>query len=406
MIDLDHNATTRPTPGVVEGVLHALREAWHNPSSVHRGGQAARARVELAREQIAALLAAHAREVTFTGSGTESIDLAIRGTLARLPAPKRVLVTTPVEHAAVRDLASELAKAEGVEVRPLPVDPGGLVDPADVARLAQGAGLVSVQWANNETGAIQPIREIAEAARRAGCVVHVDATQWVGKEPADVGQGSGAWCDLLTCSAHKFHGPKGVGVLWARSGLGLRPRLLGTQELGRRGGTENVPGIVGAGLAADEARAWLADPALRAAQRGLRDLFESRVLAGAPGLRVNGPPDAGRRLWNTTNIAFPRLEAEAVLLLLSERGVNASAGAACSSGSLEPSPVLLAMGVPPEYAHGSVRFSLSRETTRDEIEHAATIVAQGVRTLAAGVPPAREATVATRTPGQADILGP
>ncbi len=396
MIDLDANATTRSTPEVIDAVVRALRETWHNPSSVHRAGQAARATVELAREQVAALLGTRPREVTFTGTGTESIHLAIRGTLARLPASRRVLVTTPIEHAAVRDLAADLAGAGagaggGVEVRTLPVDAGGLVDPADVTRLAQGAGVVSVQWANNETGAVQPIAEVAAAARAAGAVVHVDATQWVGKEPTDL---SGAWCDLLTCAPHKFHGPKGVGVLWARAGLGLRPQLPGSQELGRRAGTENVPGIAGAGVAAEQAARWLADPARRAAQRALRDRFEQGVLAACPGSVVNAPTcpttsptDSARRLWNTSNIAFPRLEAEALLLYLSERGLNASAGAACSSGSLEPSPVLLAMGVPEHLAHGSVRFSLSRETTAGEIDRAIPLVGEAVRTLAAALPP-------------------
>lgn len=382
MIDLDANATTRPTPEVIDAVGRALRETWHNPSSVHRAGQAARAAVELARAQVAALLGARPREVTFTGTGTESIHLAIRGTLARLPAARRVLVTTPVEHAAIRDLAADLG-GEGVEVRTLPVDAGGLVDPADVARLAQGAGIVCVQWANNETGAVQPIAAVAAAARAAGAVVHVDATQWVGKEPTDL---SGAWCDLLTCAPHKFHGPKGVGVLWARGGLGLRPQMPGSQELGRRAGTENVPGIVGAGVAAEQAAQWLADPARRGVQRALRDRFEQGVLGACPGSVVNAPADPARRLWNTSNIGFPRLEAEAVLLFLSERGLNASAGAACSSGSLEPSPVLRAMGVPEHLAHGSVRFSLSRETTAGEIDRAIPLVGEAFRTLAAALP--------------------
>lgn len=387
MIDLDANATTRPTPEVIDAVVRTLRETWHNPSSVHRAGQAARAAVELAREQVAALLGARPREITFTGTGTESIHLAIRGTLARLAASRRVLVTTPIEHAAIRDLAADLAGAGaggGVEVRTLPVDAGGLVDPADVTRLAQGAGVVSVQWANNETGAVQPIADVAAAARAAGAVVHVDATQWVGKEPTDL---SGAWCDLLTCAPHKFHGAKGVGVLWARAGLGLRPQMPGSQELGRRAGTENVPGIAGAGVAAEQAARWLADPARRAAQRALRDRFEHGVLAACPGSVVNAPADPARRLWNTSNIAFPRLEAEAVLLYLSERGLYASAGAACSSGSLEPSPVLLAMGVPEHLAHGSVRFSLSRETTAGEIDRAIPLVGEAARTLAAALPP-------------------
>ncbi|MBY0309321.1 MAG: aminotransferase class V-fold PLP-dependent enzyme, partial [Phycisphaerales bacterium] len=179
--------------------------------------------------------------------------------------------------------------------------------------------------------------------------------------------------------SHKWHGPKGVGVLWARPGVRLAPRLVGTQENGRRGGTENTSAIVGAGVAARLALQWVADPALREAQRALRDRFERAVLSAVPEARVNGPTDPSCRLWNTANIAFPRLEAEALLMAFSERGLCASAGAACSSGSLDPSPVLLAMGVPPELAHGSVRFSLSRESTADEIDRAAAVVTEGVQ---------------------------
>ena len=197
--------------------------------------------------------------------------------------------------------------------------------------------------------------------------------QWIGKEPADVTPG---FFDSLTFSPHKFHGPKGVGVLWTRRGLGIAPMLHGTQELGRRGGTENVPGILGAGVACREAREWLADPSERRRLAALRDRFESAVLAAAPGAVINGPRDPARRLWNTTNIGFPRLEAEALLLMLSERGVCASAGAACSSGSLDPSPVLLAMGIPEPVAHGSLRFSISRHTTPSELDEAAGIVAE------------------------------
>lgn len=257
---------------------------------------------------------------------------------------------------------------------------GGVVDVLRAAEVLHGATLVSVQWANNETGVVQPVREIARLARAAGAMVHVDATQWVGKMPASVADG---WCDLLTFSAHKFHGPKGVGVLWARSGVGVRPRIVGTQEMGRRGGTENVPGILGAGVAAQEAVAWLKDDAERTRLAGLRDWFEREVMAGCEGVvrtAVNG--GGVERLWNTTNIGFEGLEAEALLMLLSERGVCASAGAACSSGSLEPSPVLLAMGVPEAFAHGSVRFSLSRETTQAEVREAVGVVVACVKRLA------------------------
>jgi cysteine desulfurase len=374
VIYLDNNATTQPSEGVVRAVVAALTEYWHNPSSIHRPGQNARAQVELARASVAALIGARPREVVFTSGGTEAIDLCIRGVVEREPG--KPIVTTCVEHSAVRELV-ELLAGSGTPVRYLALDGEGVVDIARAGETLSGAGLLTIQWANNETGAIQPVKELASIARREGALIHIDATQWVGKMPADV---STRWCDLLTFSPHKFHGPKGVGTLWIHPGVGLRPRILGVQELGRRGGTENVPGIVGAGVSAREASEWLADPSARERLGALRDLLERLVLEGYPAAVVNGPRT--RRIWNTTNIGFPRLEAEALLMLLSERGVCASAGAACSSGSLEPSPVLLAMGIPPEIAHGSLRFSLSRHTTEDEVREAAGIIVECATRLA------------------------
>lgn len=393
---------------MIAAVEDALRTHWHNPSSVHRAGQAARQQVELARQSMADLIGVKAREVTFTSGGTEAIDLAIRGTLEAMPATRRGLLTTAVEHAAVRDLAAEWERL-GNPVSRAPVSLQGIVDVDDLAqRIGPSTGIVSIQWANNETGAVQPVDAIYELCQRRGVMFHCDATQWVGKIPV----AGTPPCDLLTCSPHKFHGPKGIGGLWARAGTRLRPQLYGTQELGRRGGTENVPGIVGAGVAAEEAAAWLGDGGERTRLAGLRDRFEELVRAGVGEMVVNGvashlnkeappsplaargdhtseanprpntlPPGGGARLWNTTNIGFPHLEAEALLMLLSEQGVCASAGAACSSGSLDPSPVLLAMGIPEAVAHGSVRFSLSRHTTKEEIEEAAGIVVRCVKKL-------------------------
>lgn len=379
-INLDNNATTRPLPEVVEAVNRALNELWHNPSSVHRGGQAARHAVELARAQLATLAGVKPRELVLTGSGTESIDLAIRGVLAATG--RRAIVTDDVEHAAVRDLAASLERDEQIEVRRLPVLEGGVVDVDALPRLlADGAvGLVSVQWANNETGVIQPIEEVFRVCAELNTVLHCDGTQWIGKEPVDSsGEFGGPPCDLLTFSPHKFHGPKGVGCLWIGRRTRVRPRIHGSQELGRRGGTEGVPAILGAGAAAAAAAEWLADGPERDRLAGLRDRFEAGVLSACPGAVVNG---AGHpRLWNTTNIGFPRLEAEILLLRLSEAGVYASAGAACSSGSLDPSPVLLSMGVAPEVAHGSLRFSLSRFTTEEEVDRAIGIVADAVAGL-------------------------
>lgn len=409
MINLDHNATTPPSPGVVRAVERALVELWHNPSSVHRGGQAARHAVELARASVAALVNARAREIIFTSGGTEALDLAIRGRLESLrengAGGALNIVTTPVEHHAIRDLcehlAGEMAGGVGsggarspgdasprVEIRRAPVSREGVIDAVGLAQLIDtNTALIVVQSANNETGTIQPIEIICKCARVKGARVLVDATQTVGKLPFDVRRDPSP--DAVVFSPHKFHGPKGVGVLWLAPGFRVVPQVRGTQELGRRGGTENVPGIVGAGVAADEAREWLADASRRQEIAALRDRFEELVLAGVEGAVVNGPrdsagasTDSARRLWNTTSIGFPRLEAEALLLLLSERGVAASAGAACSSGSLEPSPVLLAMGIEPEIAHGSLRFSLGRDSTREEIERAAAVVVECVGVLA------------------------
>lgn len=378
MIYLDNNATTQPLAEVSEAVRAALEDDWANPSSVHRAGQAARRRVELARGEVAALLGRSAREIVFTSSGTESIDLALRGTLAARGAS--AMVTDDAEHEAVRGLAEALER-EGVSVRRLPLLEGGLVD-ADAlpGLLEDGAvGVVSVQWANNETGTIQPVEAISAACRAARVPFHCDATQWIGKLPAP----DTSFADLLSCSAHKLHGPKGVGVLAARRGARLRPTVHGAQELGRRGGTENVPGIAGFGAAAASARAWLERGAERDRLSALRDRLERSILETCPGAVVNAPSDPSRRLWNTTNIGFPRLEAEALLLTMSEAGLCASAGAACSSGSLDPSPVLLAMGVAPEIAHGSIRFSLSRFTTEAEIDRAIEVVASAVGRVAA-----------------------
>lgn len=371
VIYLDHNATTRPSEGVCEAVQAGLRAFWQNPSSVHRAGQEARHQVELARAATAALIGAKPRELTFTSGGTEALDLAIRGTLE---AHRGALVTTRVEHAAVREIAEDFERREPDRVRWCPLGPDGTVDEAAFESLLDGAALVCVQWANNETGVVQPIERLGATARRRGVLMCCDATQWIGKEPC-----AAPVADMMVFAPHKYHGPKGVGVLYARSGVRLRPRLLGTQELGRRAGTENVPGILGAGVAATEAIAWLTDAGSRDRQRDLRDCFERAVLERVPWAVVNAR--SAPRLWNTTNIAFRALEAEALLLLMSERGLCASAGAACSSGSLEPSPVLLAMGIPPELAHGSVRFSLSKDTTADEVERAAAIVGECVGVL-------------------------
>ncbi len=408
LVYLDNNATTKPAEEVVEAVRHAQAELWANPSSVHRPGQLARQKVELARASVADLLGTHPRQLIFTSGGTESNNLAIRGILG--VSKDGVLITSKLEHSAVREPAEAFGKV-GKTVW-LPIDPGGLIDPQKVADAigehADGSGpvLVSVQWANNETGVIQPIREIAEAVAdareritakgsgRLKIYLHVDACQAVGKLPVNLGN---LPIDLLSMSGHKLHGPKGVGVVYARRGLRLGRQMHGgPQELQRRGGTENTAAIIGLGVAADLASTFLNDTQRLARLTVLRDRFEASILQSVPGSLVNGPthpgagagPGAGMglRLWNTSNLAFPGLEAEAILLGLSERGVCASAGAACSSGSLEPSPVLLAMGVPEAVAHGSVRFSLSRETTDAQVDQALRVLPEVVRRLGRVMP--------------------
>lgn len=381
-IYLDNNATTRPAQSVVEALNEALRELWANPSSIHRPGQLVRQRVELARESVSRLLGCKSRDLLFTSGGTEAANLAIVGSLQQQP-DRNVIVTTRTEHSAVREMAQSLSM-RGVEVNWLPIDVNGVVD-RDALRdlLKQRAGeiaLVSVMMANNETGVIQPIEEIGVMCREHEVRIHSDAVQWVGKLPIDVKQ---LPVDLLSLSAHKFHGPKGVGGLYIRRGVRLAAQMIGgPHERQRRGGTENVPGILGVGAAADAAMQWFETNQIELmAQR--RDAFERAVVDAVEDAAVNSA--AAARVWNTSNIAFTRLEAEAILLMLSERGVCASAGAACSSGSLDPSPVLMAMGIPAAQAHGSVRFSLSRETTEAELDEAAGIVTEVVGKLRASM---------------------
>jgi len=376
VIYLDANATTEPLPEVVEAVAQVMRDAWANASSVHRPGQAARHAVELARAEVASLLGCGEREVVFTSGGTESADLAIRGAMAA--SGRKLLVTSRLEHSAVRELATRLHERGQAEVVWLPHDDQGRVRPegleAVLAARAEQVAVVSVMAANNETGVLQPVAELAARCRAVGVPFHTDATQWVGKLPLDF---AGWGVDLLSCSAHKLHGPKGVGALVVRRGVPLVATLAGgPQERERRAGTENVAGIVGFGVAAAAARDWLGKGG---GSPECRDLLERLVRSALPEVTVNAA--SAPRLWNTTSLAFANLEAEAILLALSERGVAASAGAACSSGSLEPSPVLLAMGIPAAQAHGSVRFSTDRRTTAQDIHQAADRIVQAARVV-------------------------
>jgi cysteine desulfurase len=378
LVYLDNNATTQPSAQVVEAMLPYLTEFYGNPSSVHRFGQRARQAIDEARAQIAHLVHCAESELLFTGGGTEAINTAIRSLFATR-APRRRIVTTTVEHSATRELCAQMSK-EGAEVIEVAVDLHGALD-MDALRQAvtDETALVTIMWANNETGVIFPVQEIAGICRARRVPFHCDATQAVGKIPVDL---PAAGVDAMSFASHKFHGPKGVGALFTRRGVRIRPLLIGgPQERGRRGGTENVPGIVGMGKAAELAAQALPEMARVAT---LRDRLESSMLAHIESASVNGRTDL--RLPNTTNIGFARLEAEAILLLLSEQGICASAGAACSSGSLEPSHVLKAMQIDEKIAHGAIRFSLSRYTTDAEIDRALAVVPKVIGRLNAVLP--------------------
>jgi cysteine desulfurase len=384
IIDLDHNATTAPSPAVIDAMVDAMRAGWGNPSSIHQAGMAARHAVELARESVASLVGCTPREVVFTSGGTESCSQAIRGSIDAWGAggrsPRPLVVTTRLEHSAVRECVSELKSRGLCDVHWLPHADGAADLGALEAVLRERAGeiaLVSLMWANNETGALLDAPAASRLCQGAGVRFHTDATQWVGKMPTDF-RALGA--DLMTLSAHKFHGPKGIGALVVRRGVDLPAEIIGgPQERGRRGGTENVPGIVGMGAAARETAAWLADPSRLESCRAVRDELERHLIQAYPECVPLRP---AHRLWNTCSVGFPRLASEAMLLLLSERGICASAGAACSSGSLEPSPVIAAMGIPPEVAHGMIRLTTGRKTTADDVARAAKVIGECARRLA------------------------
>lgn len=374
LIYLDNNASTMMDPRVCQAMLPWLGEGYANPSSIHYFGQQARHAVETAREQVAAAIGARPRQIIFTSGGTEANNLAIQGTLAAQP-DKRHLVTTAVEHESVLAPLRRLER-RGYSLTCVGVDRQGRIDPGEFeAALTDRTALASVMHANNETGVIFPIETLGQITRQRGIPLHVDATQTVGKLPIDVTR---LPVELLSMSAHKFHGPKGVGALCVRPGLYLEPELVGGhQEHGLRAGTENVAGIVGLGSAISLAVEHLEEDA--AVVRRLRDRLEAGILDRVPAASIIG--DRRQRLANTSTVAFESIQAEAILMLLSNAGVCASSGAACSSGSLEPSHVLLAMSVAASLAHGAVRFSLSRFTTQPEVERAIEVVAQTIDRL-------------------------
>jgi cysteine desulfurase len=368
-IYLDHNATTPVAAEVADLMSRALRELWGNASSVHHFGQQAKAAVDDARGHVAALLGGEPAEIVFTAGGTESDNFAIRGAAEALePTGRKHLIASSIEHEAVLKTLAALAK-RGWRVTLLSVDGSGIVSPDTLrAAITDDTALVSVMHANNEIGTVQPLAELAQIAKAHGALVHTDAVQSAGKIPIDV---RALGVDLLSISAHKFYGPKGVGALWLRKGVRLTPFMTGgRQERNRRAGTENVPGIVGLGAAARHARTMLRDDAVRIG--ALRDRLEAGVLAAVSGAERNGV--AAPRVPNTTNISFQRIEAESLLIGLDLEGIAVSSGSACSSGTLEPSHVLKAMGLPHLRTLSSIRFSLGSANTEDQVDRVITVL--------------------------------
>jgi cysteine desulfurase len=361
VVYVDNNATTQAAPEVVEEMLPYFHDLYGNPSSMHSFGGDVAKKLKEARQKVADLIGATPDEILMTSCGTESDNTAIRAALASFP-EKKHLITTRVEHPAVLNLCEHLAK-NGYRVTFLPVDRGGRLNPDNLYRhLSRDTAIVSIMWANNETGVIFPIEEIAEVLRDRDVVFHTDAVQAVGKIPIDLGK---VPVDMLSLSGHKLHGPKGIGALYIRRGTKFSPFLIGGhQESGRRGGTENVASIIGLGKACELAAAHMDDENVRV--RYLRDKLEKAILERIPNAMVNG--DQEHRLPNTTSISFEYIEGEAILLMMNELGICASSGSACTSGSLEPSHVLRAMGVPFTAAHGSIRFSLSIYNTEEDID--------------------------------------
>jgi cysteine desulfurase len=364
VVYLDNNATTQVADEVIESMLPYLSLRYGNPSSMHTfGGSVAKA-ISHAREQVAAMLGCHPEEIIFTSCGTESDNAAIKGTLTMFP-EKRKVVTTRVEHPAVLTTCRDLER-HGYSVSEIGVDRQGRLDMDQLGfRVDDNTAIVSVMWANNETGTIFPVEPIAEIVKARGAIFHTDAVQVVGKIPLNLKNSD---IDLLSLSGHKLHAPKGIGVLYVRKGTRIGTFMHGGhQESGRRGGTENVPGIVAMGKACEMAMRYMDEENTRV--KALRDRLESKIMATCPDCVING--DVENRLPNTLNISFEFIEGESILMMLDRFGICASSGSACTSGSLEPSHVLRAMGVPFTAAHGSIRFSLSRYNTEKEVDFVA-----------------------------------
>ena len=368
-IYLDHNATTPVDPAAIDRMTAVLRDEFGNPSSVHHFGQRTKALVDEARSAVATLIGGDPTEVVFTGGGTEGDNFAIRGAAEALEVTgRRHLIATSIEHEAVLNTFKALAR-RGWRTTLLPVDQSGVVS-SEVLReaITDETALVSVMHANNEVGTIQPVAALAQIAREKGALFHTDAVQSAGKIPLNV---KTLGVDLLTISAHKMNGPKGVGALWLRRGVRLVPVLTGGRhERGRRAGTENVAGIVGAGVAAAIAAAKMASEHARVS--ALRDRLEREVLRTVPGTAINGGNSP--RVPNTTNISFERIEAESLLIALDLEGIAVSTGSACSSGTLEPSHVLKAMGFPVHRTQNSIRFSFGMGNTDADVDRVVTVL--------------------------------
>lgn len=383
-IYLDNNATTRPAEEVVRAMLPYLRERFGNPSSLHAAGSRVGRDLDRARERVAEFMGAEPAEIVFTSGGTEAANLAIRGALlAGKPRGRRRIVSSAVEHPAVRTTVERLVAAGECETSVVGVDREGRLDVAALGRAldpAEDVAIVSIMWANNETGCLFPVDEVGALCRERRVLFHTDAVQAAGKVAL---RARSRTVDLLSISAHKIHGPKGVGALYVRRGVALEPAQTGGhQERGRRGGTENVSGIVGLAAACDLAAQALEDGVM-ARVGALRDRLEARIFEGAPGAARNGAKEP--RVANTASLRLAGADGEALLLELSRRGIAASSGSACTSGSLEPSPVLRALGLRAEEALGSLRLSLSRETTEEEVDRAAAAIVETaalLRTLA------------------------
>lgn len=374
VIYLDNNATTMVAPEVIEAMLPFLNDHWGNPSSIHRFGGSVRRSIENAREQVAALIGAQPEEVYFTSCGSESDNMALKGFFA-LHGQKTKIITSTVEHPAVRNTARFL-KEKGASLFELEVDSEGMLsaDQFDALPIDEHT-IISLMWANNETGVLFPIEAIAEKVKQHGGTMHTDAVQVAGKIDINL---KTTPVDLLAISGHKLHAPKGIGVMYIRNGFSMEPLIHGGhQEEGMRAGTENVPYCVGLGVACQLARDGRVDEEVRV--RRLRDKLENALLASCAGAKLNGHKE--QRLPNTTNVSFENIEGEAVLLHLDENGIAASSGSACTTGSLEPSHVMRAMGIPYTLAHSSTRFSLSRYTVEPEIDKVIEVMPGIVATL-------------------------